>query len=171
MFQNCLLSPGSTSQLIKQNGVFCLGSHHEIWSVYKYTHKETHTNPLKEHFIWAGSTYQHGNLWGTVEHGQTQIMGRMLFWKADEVFLVYFFATVSGSIMKTMKLSLVKSVQQKFWSGRFSPKHLGGYCNSFIYYHFNTRSFPVSYSLSISLTSFNKFYLSLWRFALISDYA
>lgn len=115
-------------------------------------HRETHTNPLKEYFIWTGSTYQRGNLWGTVEHGQTQIVGRMLFWKTDEVFLVYFFATASGSIMKTMKLVLVKSVPQKFWSSRFSPKHVEGCYNSFIYYHFHTRrSFPVSYSLSISL--------------------
>jgi len=119
--------------------------------VYKYTHRDTHTNPLKEHFIWTGSTYQCVNLWGTVEHGQTQITGRMLFWKAD-VFHVHFFATASGSIMKTMKLLLGKSVLQKFWSRLFSPKHLGGCYNSFIDYHFHTRrNFPMSYSLSISL--------------------
>lgn len=86
-----LLSPGNTSQLIEQNEGFCLGSHHEIRSVYKYMHKETHTNTLKEHFIWTGSTYQRGDLWGTVEHGQAEITGRMLFWKANEIFLVHIF--------------------------------------------------------------------------------
>lgn len=105
-------------------------------------HKETHTNPLKEHFIWTGSTYQPRNLWGTVEHGQTQIMGRILFWKADEVLHVYFFLTASGSMMKTTKLLLVKSVPQRFWSSCFSPKHLGGCYNSFICYCIYTRTFP-----------------------------
>lgn len=101
---------------------------------------ETHTNPLKEHFIWTGSTYQRGKLWGTVEHEQPQIN------------LVYFFATAAGSIMKTMKLLLLKSVLQKFWSSWFSPKCLGGCYNAFIYYRFYTkRNFSVSYSLSISL--------------------
>lgn len=124
MSQNCLLSIGNTRQLIKQNEGFCLGIYQEIRSVYKYVHKETHTNPLKEHFIWTGSTYQPGNLWGTVEHGQTRMMGRILFWKADEVLHVYFFLAASGSMMKTTKLLLVKSVPQRFWSSFFFPRTL-----------------------------------------------
>lgn len=158
-----LLSPGNTSQLIEQNEGFCLGSHHEIRSVYKYMHKETHTNTLKEHFIWTGSTYQRGDLWGTVEHGQAEITGRMLFRKANEIFLVYiFFATAAGIIMKTMKLLLVKPLLQKFLNRCFSPKHLGGCYNSPLYYHFHARrNFLVIQLEYLSLTTFSNHFNSL----------
>lgn len=108
MFQNCLLSPGNSSQLIEQDEGFCLGSHHEIQRVCRYMHKEIRTNSRRKFHLDRVylSVRKFEVMQGVDEHIS---WGRCYFERLMK-FSWYLFLLLHDEAHLTMKLSLVKCV-------------------------------------------------------------